>query len=166
TLAILERFSRYQLPIHFTETTIVSGHLMPPEIVDLNDYEVDSWPTTPEGEERQADEVVRHYRTLLSHPSVEAITYWGMVDGGWLNAPGGFVRTDGSPKPVYEELRKLIKGEWWLAPTTMVTDAQGRLRLRGVPGEYELTACGATAGFRLEAPGEAVVEVALAPEAV
>lgn len=166
TLAILERFSRYGLPIHFTETTIVSGHLMPPEIVDLNDYQIDSWPTTPEGEARQADEVVRHYRTLLSHPSVEAITYWGMVDGGWLGAPGGFVRRDGSPKPAYEELHKLIKGEWWLAPTTMVTDAHGRLRVRGFPGEYELTVGDATASFRLEAPGEAAVEVALGPEAV
>ena len=29
---------------------------MPPEIVDLNDYQVTDWPTTPEGEERQARE--------------------------------------------------------------------------------------------------------------
>ena len=29
---------------------------MPPEIVDLNDYQVESWPSTPEGEARQADE--------------------------------------------------------------------------------------------------------------
>src|SRR5690606_17780328 len=36
-LDVLDRFSRYGLPIHFTETTLVSGHLMPPEIVDLND---------------------------------------------------------------------------------------------------------------------------------
>ena len=31
TLAILDRFSRYGLPIHMTETTLVSGALMPPE---------------------------------------------------------------------------------------------------------------------------------------
>jgi endo-1,4-beta-xylanase len=82
TLAILDRFSRYGLPIHFTESTLVSGHLMPPEIEDLNDYQVESWPSTPEGEERQADEIVRHYRTLVSHPSVEAVTYWGISDDG------------------------------------------------------------------------------------
>ena len=43
---------------------------MPPEIVDLNDYQVADWPTTPEGEARQADEVETHYRTLLGHPAV------------------------------------------------------------------------------------------------
>ena len=40
TLDVLERFSRFGLPIHFTESTLVSGHLMPPEIEDLNDYQV------------------------------------------------------------------------------------------------------------------------------
>src|SRR5690606_25308881 len=50
THQILERFSRYGLPLHFTETTLVSGHLMPLEIVDLNDYQVAEWPSTPEGE--------------------------------------------------------------------------------------------------------------------
>jgi endo-1,4-beta-xylanase len=100
TLETLERFARYGLPLHLTETTLVSGHLMPAEIVDLNDYQVDDWPSTPEGEERQADDLVRHYRTLLSHPSVEAITYWGLTDrGAWLGAPAGLVRADGSPKP-------------------------------------------------------------------
>nr|BFE79654.1 hypothetical protein GCM10020093_022550 [Planobispora longispora] len=88
TLAVIDRFARYGLPIHFTETTIVSGRIMPPEIEDLNDHRVPEWPTTPEGEERQAEEIVRHYKTLLSHPAVEAMTYWGFSDGGWLGAPG------------------------------------------------------------------------------
>jgi endo-1,4-beta-xylanase len=162
TLGILERFSRYGLPIHFTETTIVSGELMPPEIVDLNDFQVERWPSTPEGEARQADEVVRHYRTLLSHPSVQALTYWGFSDGGWLGAPGGFVHADGTPKPSYEALHGLIKGEWWLKPTTMVTDAAGRLRLNGFLGEYEASVAGRPAGtFRLDRPGEAAIEVAV-----
>jgi hypothetical protein len=38
TLDVLERFARSGLPIHFTEITLVSGRLMPPEIIDLNDY--------------------------------------------------------------------------------------------------------------------------------
>lgn len=160
TLAILERFSRYGLPIHFTETTIVSGELMPPEIVDLNDHQVDGWPSTPEGEARQADEIVRHYRTLLSHPSVQAITYWGMTDGGWLNAPGGFVRADGSPKPSYEALHNLVKGDWWLPPTTIATDASGQLRFTGFLGDYELSVAGhEPVTFQLDRPGEVAVAV-------
>ncbi|MFX0537076.1 endo-1,4-beta-xylanase [Ornithinimicrobium sp. Y1847] len=137
TLGILERFSRYGLPLHLTETTLVSGDLMPPEIVDLNDHQVDSWPSTPEGEARQADELVRHYRTLLSHPSVEAVTYWGLFDrGAWLGAPAGLVREDGSPKPSYEALHNLIRGEWWTGPHQVRTDGDGRARLEGWFGEY------------------------------
>ena len=40
TLKVLDQFARFNLPIRFTETTLVSGQLMPPEIVDLNDYQV------------------------------------------------------------------------------------------------------------------------------
>jgi len=138
TLNILYRFSRFGLPIHFTEITLVSGHLMPPEIVDLNDYQVNEWPTTPEGEERQALEVILHYKTLVSNPYVQSITWWDFSDGGWLNAPAGLLRRDMSPKPAYEALLKLIKGEWWLSPTQMTTNAKGQLVLSGFPGKYEL----------------------------
>ena len=140
TLAVLERFSRYNIPIHFTETTLLSGDLMPSHILDLNDWQVDDWPSTDEGEARQADEIERHVRTLLSHPSVEAMTYWGLSDRGmWLNAPGGLVRADGTPKPAYERLRNLVKDAWWMPPTPMRTDAEGRLRISGFRGDYLLT---------------------------
>ncbi len=139
TSEILDRFARYGLPLHLTETTLVSGELMPPHIEDLNDHVVEpgGWPSTPEGEARQAEELERHYRTVLSHPSVESITYWGLWDRyAWLNAPAGLVRPDGSPKPAYETLRRLVKDEWWLAPTTVRTDADGRLPLTGWLGRY------------------------------
>jgi endo-1,4-beta-xylanase len=137
--AINERFARYGLPLHWTETTLLSGDLMPPEIDDLNDYQPAQWPSTPEGEERQADEVVRHYRTLAAHPAVDAVTYWGLTDTGmWLGAPGGLVRTDGSPKPAYDALRRLVKEEWWVAPTEVRTDADGRLTVRGWSGTYRV----------------------------
>src|SRR4051812_13197420 len=151
TRAVLDRFSRFGLPLHFTETNIISGNLMPPEIVDLNDYKLDEWPTTPDGEARQAEEVVLHYTTLLSHPLVRAITWWDFTDGGWLKAPAGLVRADGSTKPAYDALRRLIKGEWWLAPTTMTTDAAGALGFNGFFGGYELTCGGVSRRFDLTA---------------
>jgi GH35 family endo-1,4-beta-xylanase len=162
TLKIIDRFARYGLPIHFTETTILSGHLMPPEIVDLNDYQIPDWPTTPEGEARQADEIVRHYKTLLSHPAVEAVTYWDLTDRGWLGAPAGMVRRDFSPKPSYDAMHALIKGEWWLAPTKMATDAEGRFRFNGFLGDYEVSVEDRKAAFRLDRAGAAAVEVSLA----
>ncbi|WP_214103047.1 endo-1,4-beta-xylanase [Acrocarpospora catenulata] len=155
TLATIDRFARYGLPIHFTETTLLSGHQMPPEIVDLNDYQIPEWPTTPEGEARQADEIVRHYRTVVSHPAVQALTYWGMADeGAWLGAPGGLVRLDGSPKPSYQALKDLIKGEWWLPPTTLRTGQDGTARFTGFPGTYEISAAGRTATVAVDTPGE------------
>jgi GH35 family endo-1,4-beta-xylanase len=139
TLKVLENFERFHLPIHFTETTLVSGHLMPPEIVDLNDYQVTDWPSTPDGEERQARETIQHYQTLFAHPLVEGITWWDASDGGWLNAPAGLLRTDGSSKPAYDELMKLIKGEWWIPPTRLVTDQEGKIGFDAFLGEYKLS---------------------------
>jgi endo-1,4-beta-xylanase len=172
TLSTIERFARYGLPIHFTETTILSGHLMPPEIEDLNDYQVPAqipdWPTTPEGEESQADEVVRHYKTLLSHPAVKAATWWDLADGGWLGAPGGLIRADCSPKPAYDALLGLVKGEWWLAPTVVRTDPSGRIGVCGFLGTYEVSAAtggagigGRSARFQLDRPGPLELEVRL-----
>ena len=161
TLDVLERFARFGLPIHFTESTLVSGHLMPAEIVDLNDYRVADWPSTPEGEARQAEEAVAHYSTLLAHPAVEAITWWGLPDGGWLNAPTGLVRIDGSAKPAYDALRGLIKGDWWLPPTRMTTDATGRLRFGGFLGEYEVALAGRSATVQLDRPGPLRMEAVL-----
>jgi len=146
------RFARFGRPLHMTEVSLVSGRVMPPEIVDLNDYRVDDWPTTPDGEARQVDEIVRCYRTLLAHPAVEAITYWGLTDrGSWLGAPIGLIRPDGSHKPAYTALRDLIKGQWWLPTTPVTTDDAGRFELTGFKGDYEVVdvAAQASAVFHL-----------------
>jgi len=156
TLAILDRFARFGLPLHWTETTLLSGDLMPPEIEDLNDHQVQDWPSTPEGEARQADEIVRHYTTLVEHPAVQAITYWGLTDdGAWLGAPAGLIRTDGTPKPAYEALRGLVKGSWWLAPTSVRTDGEGRVAVEGFRGRYRITAGGLSGDLVVDALGSA-----------
>ncbi|UYO96366.1 endo-1,4-beta-xylanase [Microbacterium sp. M28] len=140
---ICERFSRFGLPLHWTETSLLSGDLMPRHIEDLNDYVVDEWPSTPEGEQRQADEIVRHYRALVEHPAVSAVTYWGFDDAtAWLNAPSGLIRRDGSAKPAYDALRGLVRGEWWLGSAVTRTDADGRIPLRAFAGEFEVVAGG------------------------
>jgi hypothetical protein len=162
TQEVLERFARFGLPLHWTESTLVSGELMPAHIVDLNDWQVDEWPTTPDGEARQAEELVSHYRTLVAHSAVASITWWDIQDGGWLNAPTGLIRADGSLKPSFEALRGLIKGEWWLPPTTLRTDAAGRVRFSGWLGEYSVSSAGAGAGrARVEDPGPVAAEVRL-----
>ena len=145
---ILDRFSFFGLPIHFTENTLISGHLMPPEIVDLNDYQVDEWPSTPEGEERQRKEWREMYETLFAHPLVEAFTGWDFTDGQWLNAPSGLVRADGTVKPAYNEIKNLANKEWH-TDTTVHTDENGFAFVEGFKGTYKASCNGQTAEFSI-----------------
>jgi endo-1,4-beta-xylanase len=161
TLKVLDQFAHFNLPIHFTESTLLSGHLMPPEIVDLNDYQVEDWPSTPEGETRQVEETLLHYKTLFAHPLVEGITWWDMVDGNWLNAPAGLLRRDGSSKPAYDELLRLIRGEWWIAPTKLATDSDGNLQFTGFFGDYELELNGKRTSFSLTKENTSTLEIRL-----
>jgi hypothetical protein len=80
--------------------------------------------------------VERFYTVLFSHPAVEAITWWDLSDqGAWQRAPAGLLRRDMTPKPAYEVLHRLIKGDWWTR-TAVTTGPDGRARLRGFFGEY------------------------------
>ena len=162
TLGILDRFARFGLPLHMTETTLrvgpphAAGDRGPQRLPDPD------WPSTPEGEERQADEIVRHYRPLVGHPAVQSVNYWGLTDrGAWLGAPVGLVRADGTPKPAYDALRGLIKGEWWLPPTELRTDSEGRVTVQGFFGEYRVSAAGGHAPFTIE-PGVPAQRVTIA----
>ncbi|MCL2499896.1 MAG: endo-1,4-beta-xylanase [Defluviitaleaceae bacterium] len=138
---VLERFSRFKLPLHFTEISLVSGEIMPKEIVDLNDHKVSTWPTTPEGEERQANEIKWFYETLYAHPLVEAVTYWSFMDGLWLNAPSGLLNAASDPKPAYHVLFDLINKKWRTPEQRMTTDENGYVSVTGTQGEY-LACCG------------------------
>ena len=146
---VLERFSRFGLPIHFTENTLISGDIMPAHIVDLNDWQVEEWPSTPEGEDRQAREISEMYSVLFSHPQVEAITTWDFNDGCWLKAPSGFVHQDNSEKPSYHALNQLIHGDWE-THETLTADSSGYVSFTGFKGGYTVRTDAGSAGFTLE----------------
>ena len=135
---VLRRFEGFGLPIHFTENTLVSGHLMPGHIVDLNDYQAPEWPSTPEGEARQARQWEEMYRILFDHPRVEAVTAWDFTDGCWLGAPSGLLAADNRIKPAYKALEKLIHGEW-RTEGDVVTDESGCVEVSGFKGMYTLS---------------------------
>lgn len=156
---VLERFSRFGLPIHFTENTLISGEIMPPHIVDLNDWQVDEWPSTPEYEERQAREITEMYTILYSHPLVEAITTWDFNDGCWLKAPSGFVHEDNSEKPSYRALKKLIH-EDWETHETLTADADGIITFTGFRGGYTLQTEAGKAEITLDGDTEARIVLA------
>lgn len=147
-LNVLERFSRFGLPIHFTENTLISGDLMPKHIQDLNDWQPESWPSTPEGEERQKRDAEEMYGILFASPGVEAVTVWDAVDGKWLNAPSGLLRRDNSVKPAYTRLKEMIRKEW-STDTRLLTGENGEAVLEGFRGEYELELDGRKARMTL-----------------
>ena len=157
---ILRRFEGFGLPLHFTENTLVSGHLMPGHIVDLNDYQIPEWPTTPEGEERQAKEWEEMYRIVFAHPLVKAMTGWDFADGAWLGAPSGVIAADNRIKPAYRTLEKLIHGEWE-THCELVTDENGRAEAVGFKGSYALSD-GERTGCVTLADGADAAEVTLA----
>lgn len=133
---LCERYARYGKPLHFTEMTVLSGALKTDD--DWMGHHP-NWDTTPEGEQRQAQYVTNLYRLLFSHRAVEAITWWDLSDAAaWQGAPAGMLRRDMSPKPLYNELRRLVKSEWW-TDEALTTDSQGRARLRAFLGDYRIT---------------------------
>ena len=114
----------------------------------MNDWQVKDWPSTPEYEARQAEQLEEMYRTLFAHPQVQAITGWDFADGAWLNAPSGLLRKDNSEKPAYTMLKNLIRKEWW-TDCTVTTDEQGYAEVHGFKGTYRLQAGTASAQFVL-----------------
>jgi GH35 family endo-1,4-beta-xylanase len=153
TWEVCERFAKYDKPLHFTETTLVSG-LQGWELSKKRKDPDFRWITTPEGEKRQAKQVAEFYSILFSHPAVEAITWWDFTDqNAWQRAPAGLIREDMTPKPAYEELKRLIKGKWW-TKTEGITNSKGGVRCRGFLGDYEVSAIvdgsKLTGNFRLD----------------
>ena len=133
---VCERFSRFGAPLHFTETTLVSGELgwdLPASRPGFK------WESTPDGLKRQAEQTQRFYTILFSHPAVEAITWWDFTDQiAWQKAPAGWLDADLQPKPVYDAMHKLIREKWWTRLDTR-TNATGQATFRGFKGTYRAT---------------------------
>jgi endo-1,4-beta-xylanase len=132
TLRLCDTYAKLGLPIHFTETTILSGS---------REKSGDAWgPTTPGVEAEQAELAADFYTALFAHPAAQAVTWWDFSDyHAWQRAPAGLLRNDMSPKPVYELLLKLIRRQWWTKAEGL-TDDQGTLSLRAFYGRHRVSA--------------------------
>jgi endo-1,4-beta-xylanase len=125
-----ETFDHLAKPLHFSEITVLSD--------DPKADHAKAWPSTPEGEARQADYVEKLYTLLFSHPAVKAIAWWNFVDGDWDRMPGGLLRADLTPKPAYARLRQLIN-ERWRTTADLSTDMFGGATVRGFAGSYRIS---------------------------
>lgn len=104
----------------------------------------------PEDEAFQADVLEYLYSIWFSHPNMEQIIYWNVVDGYAAFAPqgdmsagencyyGGLLRFDLSEKPAYRRLYELINKRWH-TEAALVTDKDGACTFRGFYGRYEVT---------------------------
>ncbi|MBE6611319.1 MAG: glycoside hydrolase family 10 [Ruminococcaceae bacterium] len=95
-------------------------------------------------------ELMRHvYEIFFSHPAMEAIIYWNLVDGYAAFAPqgdmtagenkyhGGLLRFDMSEKPAFKVMKQLINEEWHTSAQVALKDGHGSFR--GFYGDYKLT---------------------------
>ena len=144
--AHMDMYSRLGKPLQITEITIPSY----------------SW--DPEDEELQAEMLEKLYSVWFSHPNVEQIIYWNLVDGYahlWDPDPdkirasqgdmtlgenyyyGGLLRFDMSQKPAYFKLKELLQ-EKWHTEAKAVTDTDGCISFRGFYGTYDIEIDGKT----------------------
>jgi endo-1,4-beta-xylanase len=122
--AALDLYGRFNKPLHVSEITI---------------------PTLPFNKDGQAmqEKLTRNfYRLWFSHPAVEAIIWWNLVDGTAVKGEdkwnGGLLNNDFSPKPSYKALYQLINNEWKTSLSASVTGKE-QFAFRGFEGEYEVT---------------------------
>jgi GH35 family endo-1,4-beta-xylanase len=135
---VCDRFARFGVPLHFTETTLISGARRRGQL-DVAPQDREPWPSTPEGEAAQADAVERFYTLVFAHPATEALTWWDFSDrNAWRGAPAGLLRADMSPKPAYDRLLGLVKGRWWTRARA-TADSAGTARVRAFLGEHLVT---------------------------
>lgn len=123
----LNQFEELGYPIHITEFIPVSDGS---EI--KGDYRDGNW--TPETQAEYADQF---YRICFGHPAVVSINWWGLSDRSIWREGGGLLDEKYETKPVYQNLRNLIKNEWMTRITTE-TDESGSLYFSGFLGEYEV----------------------------
>ena len=127
---ILDKYADFKKPLQMTEITI------PAYTLNADD------------EELQAELITMLYKMWFSHPNMEAIIYWNLVDGYAAYAPqgseegenyyhGGLIRYDLTEKPAYVALYNLIHKEWHTEISSVV---DGELAFRGFYGEYEISA--------------------------
>jgi len=136
----MDLYSNFGKPLQVTEVTIPSY----------------SWEA--EDEEIQAEIIDKLYTIWFSHPNMEQIIYWNLVDGyAFVRDPnpekiaatqgnmtvgenyyhGGLLRYDLSPKPAYFKIKELLK-ERWHTEEEIVTDENGVADFRGFFGDYEV----------------------------
>ncbi len=128
---VIDTYARLRRPLQITELTI-------PAYTD-----------SAEDEAIQAEILKNVYSMWFSHPAMEAIIYWNLVDGYAAFAPqgdmtvgenyyrGGLLRFDFTPKPAFRVIRDLFQKEWCTNAVIHTGEGRNTADFKGFYGEYE-----------------------------
>lgn len=130
--AVMDFYDKhFHLPLQVTEVTIPA------------------YSNSAEDEELQAKVIENLYSIWFSHPAMEAVIYWNLVDGyayraepGDMSAGenyfyGGLMRFDFTKKPAYDMIDELFNHRWHTEGSVR-TGADGKADFRGFKGDYEI----------------------------
>ncbi len=127
--------------------------------LQITEITIPAYTNAPEDEEIQAAIIEKLYTIWFSHPAMEQIIYWNMIDGYAYvdsNDPeliansqgdmtlgenvyyGGLLRFDMTPKAAYYKIKELINTVWH-TEEQLISDINGNIAFRGFYGDYELT---------------------------
>ena len=116
--------------------------------IQVTEVTVPAYSKEAEDEAIQAEILRNLYRMWFSHPAMEAVVYWNVVDGFAAFAPqgdmtagenyyhGGLVRYDFTPKESYRVIQELFT-KTWHTDLTLDTETD-ELDFKGFYGIYEL----------------------------
>ena len=126
--------------------------------LQVTEITIPAYSNEKEDEEIQAKILEYLYTVWFSHPSMEQIIYWNLVDGyAYVENPtpeairwsqgnmtvgenvyyGGLLRFDMTPKPAYITLDNLINKKWHTELNLILND-EGSVDFRGFYGDYEI----------------------------
>lgn len=118
--------------------------------IQITEITVPAYGSSEEDEQIQAELIEKLYAVFFSHPAMEAIIYWNLVDGYAAYAPlgdmtagenkyfGALMDFDLSKKRAYHTIKNLFS-EKWHTVSNATTDKNGKAKFRGFYGDYELT---------------------------
>lgn len=113
-------FEKYNLPYQATEF----------EIRDSDTY------TYSTSEKKQ---IMNEFLTIyFSHPNVDGIWHWTLIDKPDDSSPWALFKYDGTPYPCGEEWMRTMD-EDFNTDVSLITDANGKINLRGFKGTYKVT---------------------------